>query len=81
MNKSLLELIDEYAEARHTCGCWVYNAKTAAARQAVIAALNAACQEPAGEVVVTKTPEGEIVAVTRQDSEGRILSVIATNDA
>lgn len=33
-----------------------------------------------GEVVVTKTPEGEIVAVTRQDDEGRILSVIAEAD-
>jgi|GEM_PF-3066630 len=30
-----------------------------------------------GEVVVTKTPEGEIIAVTRQDDEGRILSMIA----
>lgn len=80
MNKALLELIDEYAEARHTCGCWTYNVKTAAARQAVIAAWQEQ-QQPAGEVVVTKTVSGEIVAVTRQDSEGRILSVIATNDA
>ena len=31
----------------------------------------------AGEVVVTKTEAGQIVAVTRQDEEGRILSVIA----
>ena len=31
----------------------------------------------AGEVVVTKTATGQIVAVTRQDEEGRILSVIA----
>jgi hypothetical protein len=30
-----------------------------------------------GEVVVTKTEAGQIVAVTRQDEEGRILSVIA----
>ena len=30
-----------------------------------------------GEVVVTKTEDGQIVAVTRQDEEGRILSVIA----
>lgn len=34
-----------------------------------------------GEVVVTKTPEGEIIAVTRQDDEGRILSVIAEADS
>lgn len=33
-----------------------------------------------GEVVVTKTPEGEIIAVTRQDAEGKILSVIAEAD-
>lgn len=30
-----------------------------------------------GEVVVTRNPAGRIVAVTRQDEEGRILSVIA----
>jgi hypothetical protein len=30
-----------------------------------------------GEVVVTRNDAGEIVAVTRQDDEGRILSVIA----
>ena len=32
---------------------------------------------PAGEVVVTKNAAGLIVAVTRQDEEGRILSVIS----
>ena len=32
----------------------------------------------AGEVVVTRDESGEIVAVTRQDEEGQILSVIAT---
>ena len=30
-----------------------------------------------GEVVVTKNDAGQIVAVTRQDDEGRILSVVA----
>jgi len=30
-----------------------------------------------GEVVVTFTQDGQIQAVTRQDKEGRILSVIA----
>lgn len=30
-----------------------------------------------GEIVVTKTPDGQIVAVTRQDEEGQILKVIA----
>lgn len=33
-----------------------------------------------GEVVVTKNDEGQIVAVTRQDEDGQILKVIATND-
>lgn len=33
--------------------------------------------QPQGEVVVTKHPDGRIVAVTRQDEEGRILKVIA----
>lgn len=33
--------------------------------------------QPAGEVVVTKNEAGQIVAVTRQDDEGRILSVIS----
>jgi hypothetical protein len=32
-----------------------------------------------GEVVVTKNPQGQIVAVTRQDAEGRILKVIDTS--
>jgi hypothetical protein len=30
-----------------------------------------------GEVVVTKTPDGQIAAVTRQDEDGRVLSVVA----
>jgi hypothetical protein len=33
--------------------------------------------QPGGDVVVTKNEAGQIVAVTRQDDEGRILSVIA----
>lgn len=37
-------------------------------------------EKPIGEVVVTKTRDGQIVSVTRQDDEGRILSVIATSD-
>jgi hypothetical protein len=32
---------------------------------------------PEGEVVVTRDESGNIVAVTRQDDEGQILSVIA----
>ncbi|HCF2125499.1 TPA: hypothetical protein NH984_006470, partial [Pseudomonas aeruginosa] len=33
--------------------------------------------QPSGEVVVTKNESGAIVSVTRQDKEGRVLSVIA----
>ena len=36
---SLLELIDNYSETRHTCGHWTYNLKSNEARQTVIAAL------------------------------------------
>ena len=36
-------------------------------------------QQPAGDIVVTRNDRGLIVAVTRQDAEGRILSVVATN--
>ena len=36
--------------------------------------------EPVGEVVVTKDEHGRIVAVTRQDREGRILKVIAISE-
>ncbi len=41
--------------------------------QAIIAALT----PPEGHVVVTRNEAGQAVAVTRQDDEGRILSVIA----
>ena len=34
-------------------------------------------KEMPGHVVVTKNESGQIVAVTRQDSEGRVVSVIA----
>lgn len=40
-------------------------------------ALLKAYDERRGAVVVTKNQAGQIVAVTRQDEEGRILSVIA----
>ncbi len=36
--------------------------------------------DKAGDVVVTKNQSGQIVAVTRQDSEGRILQVIAESE-
>ncbi|HIE2483222.1 TPA: hypothetical protein ACXLB5_003952 [Pseudomonas aeruginosa] len=44
---------------------------------AEIADLRAALAQPSGEVVVTKNESGAIVSVTRQDKEGRVLSVIA----
>lgn len=37
----------------------------------------AAPAAPAGEIVVTKNEQGQIVAVTRQDKEGRVLSIVA----
>ena len=37
--ENLLELIDNYAETRHTCGHWTYNLKSNEARQKVITAL------------------------------------------
>ena len=33
-------------------------------------------KQPSGEVVVTTNQQGQCVAVTRQDDEGKILSVI-----
>ncbi|MFG8224638.1 hypothetical protein ACEOQ5_28095 [Pseudomonas aeruginosa] len=36
-----------------------------------------ALEQPSGEVFVTKNESGAIVSVTRQDKEGRVLSVIA----
>lgn len=42
-----------------------------------IRAIMAALTPPEGHVVVTRNEAGQAVAVTRQDDEGRILSVIA----
>ena len=38
-NENLLELIDNFAETRHTCGHWTYNLKSNETRQKVITAL------------------------------------------
>lgn len=38
-NENLLEIIDNFAETRHTCGHWTYNLKSNESRQKVIAAL------------------------------------------
>lgn len=40
--------------------------------QGIVEAYN----EKNGEIVLTSTEDGELVAVTRQDEEGRILKVI-----
>ena len=37
--ENLLDLIDDFAETRHTCGHWTYNLKSNEARQRVITAL------------------------------------------
>ena len=37
--EEILELIDNYAETRHTCGHWTYNLKSNESRQKVVAAL------------------------------------------
>ncbi|HFO1336927.1 TPA: hypothetical protein ACHIU4_004690 [Pseudomonas aeruginosa] len=39
--------------------------------------IRAALAQPSGKVVVTKNESGAIVSVTRQDEDGRVLSVIA----
>lgn len=46
-------------------------------RDTVRVHVNGLMGEIKGEVVVTRTEDGEIVAVTRQDDEGRILEIIA----
>ncbi|WP_286075636.1 hypothetical protein [Stenotrophomonas sp. 59] len=43
--------------------------------------VRAALTPPEGHVVVTRNEAGQAVAVTRQDDEGRILSVIAEFEA
>ncbi len=52
-----------------------------AQRDELRAALAAQPAEPVGDVVVSCNEDGQIVAVTRQDDEGRILSVIAESAA
>lgn len=39
MDEDLMQRIDAYAESRHVNGCHTYNAKTAEARAAVVAAM------------------------------------------
>ncbi len=46
----------------------------------LLPAIIAALTPPEGHVVVTRNEAGQAMAVTRQDDEGRILSVIAEFD-
>nr|WP_313227319.1 hypothetical protein [Stenotrophomonas pavanii] len=49
--------------------------------RAAIRAIIAALTPPEGHVIVTRNEAGQAVAVTRQDGDGRILSVIAEFEA
>lgn len=64
-------LADTVAE-HYACG------RPEEARQAIMAMAAQPATVPEGEVVVTRAEDGEIVMVSRQDEESRILSVIAT---
>ncbi|WP_395055235.1 DUF551 domain-containing protein [Polaromonas sp.] len=65
------------SEEKHTITADGYTADQMQAY--ALAALSALPQPaiPEGEIVVTKTEDGAIVSVTRQDEEGRILEIIA----
>lgn len=64
--EALIDLIDAYAETRHRC-CGIYNAKTEAARKAVIEALSgvqALSAAPAGWKLVPEDATEEMVRAT-----------------
>jgi len=71
---SLLALIDEYAEARHSKGHSSYNAEVAGLRQRIDAALSAAAEPPAGWRMVPVEPTigmciaGDEARITVNDS-------------
>jgi hypothetical protein len=86
----ILELIEKYTQLRISSETTQFEdeslIKAAEARLVLIdikAAITEATKsekenaEPEGEVVVTKDLMGAIVAVTRQNAEGQVLSVIA----
>lgn len=68
------ELVSEYADE-------VRSGITHPWDRAAIRAIISALTPPEGHVVVTRNEAGQAVAVTRQDDEGRILSVIAEFEA
>ncbi|MFA1238673.1 hypothetical protein ACCC84_10120 [Serratia odorifera] len=55
--------------------------KLVAGKEQKVVILYTAPPAPAGEVVVTRNEHGDIVAVTRQDVEGRVIEVIAESNA
>ena len=71
----LLDLIEAYAEARHRQGHSSYNAQTAAALQAVKAALAAGQATAAQPVVPAEWPTNEMIDAGRKAaaSQGRLL--------
>lgn len=72
------ELLARMAKAkRNERGHWCDARAAVDAACDVLPAIIAALTPPEGHVVVTRNEAGQAVAVTRQDDEGRILSVIA----
>lgn len=88
---TLMNLIDEYAEVRHINGCWVYNGKTASARQAVIEALSGVqalsaapvkacvCGEPRAPGTVHRVDGPCYVAEPQQEAQKPIALLVRKN--
>ena len=75
IEKRARELVEMAASARHY-GI-DYHEERMIRESDVLAVIISALTPPEGHVVVTRNEAGQAVAVTRQDDEGRILSVIA----
>lgn len=69
--------IDGMPEAAEMVRSGTFKGDAADGYQTTMRAIIAALTPPEGHVVVTRNEAGQAVAVTRQDDEGRILSVIA----
>jgi len=76
-----VEEIDAMLAAAPCAGCGetCKRAKLCATCAGEIAAAPQPASQPIGEIVATKNEAGRIVAVTRQDDDGKILEVIATS--
>lgn len=71
-------LAAEYRKAgANPAACELMAGRASWPNQMALNAIVAALTQPEGHVVVTRNEAGQAVAVTRQDDEGRILSVIA----